>query len=81
MISLSRAGEIWRLNIKDNGRGCQNEASGSPQRHYGITGMRERASRIGTRLLLSSSPGAGTEASLQIAPKDLLRTSPVKKKA
>jgi signal transduction histidine kinase len=30
------------------------------QRHWGLTGMRERAARIGARLRIDSAPGAGT---------------------
>ena len=80
-IALSRKGEIWRLDIDDNGRGFQGDPSGVLQRHYGVTGMRERAGRIGATLVLSSSPGAGTQVSLELSQADLLRTSPVKEKA
>ncbi len=80
-IALSRKGEIWRLDIDDNGRGFQGDPSGVLQRHYGVTGMRERAGRIGATLVLSSSPGAGTQVSLELSQADLLRTSPMKEKA
>jgi nitrate/nitrite-specific signal transduction histidine kinase len=34
--------------------------------HWGISGMRERADRIGARLQLWSSPGLGTEVKLTV---------------
>lgn len=34
--------------------------------HYGLTGMRERAERIGGRLILKSRPGEGTEVSVEV---------------
>jgi signal transduction histidine kinase len=34
--------------------------------HWGLTGMRERATRIGGQLEISSSAGAGTEVQLSI---------------
>lgn len=80
-IALSRKGEIWEVDIADDGSGFQSGTSEAPHRHYGLTGMRERADRIGATLVLSSSPGAGTNVRLQLTEKDLLRTSPVKAKA
>ncbi len=50
------------LLVRDDGRGFDAERTiplGSG--HYGLTGMRERAERIGGCLTLTSSPGAGTE--------------------
>lgn len=80
-MALTQRGEAWVLDIADNGRGFQSDASGAPDRHYGLTGMRERAARIGATLVLRSSPGKGTDISLQLSPKVLSRTSPVKAKA
>ena len=79
-IALSQKGEAWVLDIVDNGKGFQSNASGAPHRHYGVTGMRERADRIGAILILRSNPGTGTQVSLRLSSKDLLRTSPVKVK-
>jgi ligand-binding sensor domain-containing protein/signal transduction histidine kinase len=38
----------------------------SNDRHYGLLGMRERAEKLGGRLLLTSSPGKGTQVRLSI---------------
>jgi signal transduction histidine kinase/ligand-binding sensor domain-containing protein len=49
------------LRVRDNGKGFDpNEAARITDRHFGLLGMRERASRIGGQLMLKSSPGRGT---------------------
>ena len=54
------------LMVQDDGRGFTPMPDGrGPDGHYGIQGMRERAQQIGARLLLESSPGAGTRVSLE----------------
>jgi PAS domain S-box-containing protein len=63
---LEYAGDDVRLRISDNGRGIdprvlQDGRAG----HWGLTGMRERAARIGGALEISSST-AGTEVHLSI---------------
>jgi signal transduction histidine kinase/ligand-binding sensor domain-containing protein len=50
------------LAVKDDGRGFDAErAIPLAVGHYGLTGMRERAERIGGRMALTSAPGQGTE--------------------
>jgi signal transduction histidine kinase/ligand-binding sensor domain-containing protein len=50
------------LAVKDDGRGFDAErAIPLTVGHYGLTGMRERAERIGGRMALTSAPGQGTE--------------------
>jgi signal transduction histidine kinase len=50
------------LEVKDDGRGFDAErAIPLAVGHYGLTGMRERAERIGGRMTLTSAPGQGTE--------------------
>jgi signal transduction histidine kinase len=50
------------LSVKDDGRGFDAErAIPLAVGHYGLTGMRERAERIGGRMTLTSAPGQGTE--------------------
>jgi len=53
------------LQVEDDGRGFTPEANGL-QGHYGLRGLRERASEIGAALELHSSPGTGTRVSVQV---------------
>lgn len=71
---LSYGPAAFTLAIRDQGKGFD-AAPGAPPaaqggRHWGLTGMRERAARIGGALRLHSAPGAGTtvEVSLPAAP-------------
>jgi signal transduction histidine kinase len=56
------------LMLRDNGVGIPPEilARGERPRHYGLRGMRERAERIGGRLVVNSQVGDGTEVALVI---------------
>ena len=54
------------IRVADDGRGFEPErCPGSSEGHFGLTGMRERAKRIGGELTLRTAPGQGT--SLEIA--------------
>jgi signal transduction histidine kinase/ligand-binding sensor domain-containing protein len=56
-----------RVRIRDDGKGMDPElAKGGRAGHYGLSGMRERALRIGGKLNIWSSPGAGTEIELVV---------------
>jgi signal transduction histidine kinase/ligand-binding sensor domain-containing protein len=61
-IKLSYQDAGLELAVRDDGRGFDAE-SALPLAvgHYGLTGMRERAERIGGRMTLTSAPGHGTE--------------------
>jgi signal transduction histidine kinase/ligand-binding sensor domain-containing protein len=48
------------LRVKDDGRGFRENGNGSEAGHYGIIGMRERASQIGADFELDTRPGYGT---------------------
>ncbi|QJR11982.1 hypothetical protein DSM104443_03065 [Usitatibacter rugosus] len=56
-----------RLRIRDDGMGVAGDVleNGVPG-HWGITGMRERAQKLGARLLIRSGTGSGTEVELDI---------------
>ena len=57
-----------RVRIRDDGKGIDPkilEDGGQPG-HWGISGMRERAQRIGSRLDFWSEMGAGTEVQLTV---------------
>lgn len=65
---LSYGGQEMRLTISDDGVGIPAEilARGEREGHYGLTGMRERAARIGARLTMTSVAGGGTETILSV---------------
>jgi signal transduction histidine kinase/ligand-binding sensor domain-containing protein len=53
--------------VRDNGPGISDEfLHGGKPGHFGIRGMRERAARIGSSLTVITSPGAGTQWTLQV---------------
>ena len=58
----------FRLRIRDDGRGIDPGVleKGGRADHWGLQGMRERASRIGAKLELWSRPGSGTEVELTV---------------
>jgi signal transduction histidine kinase len=61
-IELNYGEDDLTLRVRDNGRGFDVERAIPLEiGHYGLTGMRERAERIGGCLTLKSAPGEGTE--------------------
>jgi signal transduction histidine kinase/ligand-binding sensor domain-containing protein len=57
-----------RLEICDDG--CGFDIAGAPSKesgHYGLTGLRERARKIGATFRLESAPGRGTEIRIETA--------------
>jgi len=56
-----------RVIVRDNGCGMDSKLvrSGRPA-HWGLLGMRERASSIGAQLRIWSRPGAGTEVEIHV---------------
>lgn len=55
---------IW---VRDNGCGIEAQVLDAGRKgHWGLTGMRERAARIGGQLKISTNPNAGTEIELSI---------------
>jgi signal transduction histidine kinase len=56
------------LHVRDDGKGIDPEIlkAGGRAGHYGLPGMRERASQLGARLEFWSEAGAGTEAVLTV---------------
>jgi signal transduction histidine kinase/ligand-binding sensor domain-containing protein len=59
------------LEIRDDGIGFNaptaNGRIESPQGHYGLTGMRERAESIGATLTLTSAPGEGATVRMNLS--------------
>ncbi|HWE94065.1 MAG TPA: two-component regulator propeller domain-containing protein [Tepidisphaeraceae bacterium] len=60
-VALNGTPQALRLTIKDDGSGIPAENGAGPgPGHYGLIGMRERATQIGADLRLVSEPGRGT---------------------
>jgi ligand-binding sensor domain-containing protein/signal transduction histidine kinase len=58
----------FRVRIRDDGRGINPDilARGGREGHWGLSGMRERATRLGANFELWSEIGAGTEVQLSV---------------
>jgi PAS domain S-box-containing protein len=70
-VQLEYADTSLRMRITDNGRGIDPRVLRSGREgHWGLTGMRERATKIGGTLEISSSAPSGTELQLSI-PNDI----------
>lgn len=64
-VELEYAPNEFRVLVRDNGCGIDPEVLHSGRDgHWGLSGMRERAERIGARLKVSTSGGSGTEVEL-----------------
>jgi nitrate/nitrite-specific signal transduction histidine kinase len=56
-----------RILVRDDGCGIDPRVLESGRDgHFGLSGMRERADRIGARLKVFSRPGNGTEVELRV---------------
>jgi signal transduction histidine kinase len=62
VVSLQRTGPELCCSIKDDGAGfaCSEAGAAHGTRGLGLLGMRERLSKVGGTLKISSSPGQGT---------------------
>jgi signal transduction histidine kinase len=65
-VALSYAHNL-ELRVRDDGKGIDPKLApaGKPE-HFGLTGMKERATRISGKLTVSSSVNAGTEVELVV---------------
>lgn len=64
-ISLARDGAWTRLEVADDGQGFDPSRPAASNR-YGLSGMVERLTECGGRLLVHSAPGAGTRISAAV---------------
>jgi len=66
-VAGSLEGSTLKFSVTDNGRGFDPEtAPGVDDGHFGLQGIRERAGRMGGRLMISSRPGGGCKATVHI---------------
>ena len=64
------------IRVRDDGRGIGKSVldAGGRAGHFGLTGMRERAEKLGAELQILSRPGIGTEIDLRVPAKVAYRT-------
>jgi signal transduction histidine kinase/ligand-binding sensor domain-containing protein len=65
-VELQYASDALVLTVRDNGVGFSEEVAARKDGHFGLVGMRERASSIGGTLDIASEPGAGTTVNLRV---------------
>ncbi len=63
-VTLSRSGDMLRLEVRDNGIGF--DPDGEFPGHLGLRSMAERAARVGGSFVVTSSPGGGTTVSIEV---------------
>lgn len=80
-VTLTCSPRALHLFVYDDGRGMAQPGNGANRNddgHYGLIGMRERASQIGAEFEISSAPGQGTTVSVHVpASKEAPLASPV----
>jgi signal transduction histidine kinase len=71
-VQLEYLPDEVNVEVRDDGKGV--EANGKPEPgHYGLTGMKERATAIGGTLEVTGTPGGGTTVRLKTpAPRETL---------
>lgn len=66
-VSLDYGTEAIQMQINDNGRGFTvNGCKGPSEGHFGLLGIRERATRLRGTVSLTSELGSGTQINVQI---------------
>jgi signal transduction histidine kinase/ligand-binding sensor domain-containing protein len=64
---LDYARDHFRLQVRDDGQGIDPEVlKAGREGHFGLSGLRERAAKIGARLKVRTASGAGTEIDLLV---------------
>jgi two-component system nitrate/nitrite sensor histidine kinase NarX len=59
---------LWSFEVRDDGEGFDLQQHQPGETHVGMRIMRERAARIGAKVVVDSVPGAGTCITLTLAP-------------
>jgi signal transduction histidine kinase/ligand-binding sensor domain-containing protein len=76
-VGVECAKHQLRVVVRDDGAGIDGEVlRAGRDGHWGLSGMRERAERIGGRLRVWSRPGAGTEVELSVPGQVAYRSPP-----
>ena len=65
-VLLEYGSQHFRLIVRDNGVGMDSPDVGAGNGHWGLSGMAERADRIGGKIRIASRKGAGTEVDVQV---------------
>jgi signal transduction histidine kinase/ligand-binding sensor domain-containing protein len=75
-VEIRYDNERFRLRLRDNGKGIDAAilSQQGKERHFGLPGMRERATLIGGKLTIWSEVDAGTEVELRL-PADIAYSS------
>jgi signal transduction histidine kinase/streptogramin lyase len=68
-VLLEYGVQQFRLVVRDNGIGMESPSVGTRDGHWGLSGMAERARRIGGKIRIASRKGAGTEVDVQVQKK------------
>jgi two-component system nitrate/nitrite sensor histidine kinase NarX len=68
----------WRFEVRDDGIGFDSEDDAIDDSHVGLRIMGERAERIGARLDVISTPGAGTSVVLTLPTQAMAQTAPTR---
>lgn len=66
LVTLSSDEHRLRVVVRDDGVGFDPEAQRGASGHFGLTSMAERAQLLRAELIVSSSPGAGTQVSVVV---------------
>lgn len=77
-VALAYSDGGLRMTICDDGVGMPGDvlASGGKDGHFGLAGMRERATRIGAEIAFSVREGGGTEIALTLPARSAYRDAP-----
>ncbi|HEX6623696.1 MAG TPA: ATP-binding protein, partial [Pyrinomonadaceae bacterium] len=76
-VEVEYAPKHLRVLVRDDGRGIDAEVLRSGRDgHWGLSGMRERAERIGARLKVRSRAASGTEVELNVPGHVAYRVQP-----
>jgi signal transduction histidine kinase len=76
VVSLRSHPDCVELTIEDDGTGFEVQSVGAsgPRTSFGMTGMAERASLVGSELMVRSAPARGTAVSVRIRRQETAAT-------